>query len=91
MNKPSFFGLFLAASMVIGVLLVGSTQLGIVQASTNISGIINPAVTWTPSGSPLMLTGTQNSRFHSSHYSCNNCDYCDCNIRNITGKAKTSE
>ena len=56
MRKDSFFGAFLIAVAFIGLILFGSLQLDLGQASTSVSGAISQDTTWTALGNPYVLT-----------------------------------
>jgi hypothetical protein len=56
MIKKSVIG-FLLAVLLVGFLLASLTTIGIVQAATNVSGILNSDTNWTLANGPYTLTG----------------------------------
>jgi len=50
-------GAFVIATIVCGLALVGTSDFHVVNASTDVSGIIDSSATWTKANSPYTLTG----------------------------------
>lgn len=55
-TKKSFSRTFLVVIVAIGLMLVNVVQFGVVQAATEVSGVISSDATWTQANSPYVVT-----------------------------------
>ena len=58
MNRKSLLSAFMAAIMIYGLVLSSATDIGTVQATTEVTGIINSDTTWTKVNSPYDLASS---------------------------------